>query len=453
MFDPYDKKKVNIVKNLCNSNIDIRQSILSVIALLPNGCLGFFPLYPSLDPNTMTFRFGQGTTEWHFMYSTSYDPVTKNNSSFFCYIMRLDMLPPPVLKKHNLKEGDASYYNLALGVGINGVWESSPLIICRGTYTAISVTNFTFEALDIDNGSTSWSSTLNGEFNLSYTFKSKNSKTCSFDGVLQAMRPPFLAAPDGCAPCTGGAGTLYTSYTQLQVQGTVKIDSSIATQTNAVGWVDHQWINSQVNDLPLKLLSNFSTAPRGLGKYLWLNLHVNDNLQYMISIFPKSTAGKGQKFSGTDLYTNRYPHTNITEHNVPSTAEVIDSIKIGNTEYPIKYKITIESEIYTMDSTPFGVTTTVDGSGNDHWDGSGLLYDYANNLIGTCFFEANQLQDKNEYNNNKYLACGVNITADSSTLSSTKLPFTQLLPTYSFFLILIVALILTIWLVYRIVKQ
>jgi len=456
LFNPYDTKKVNVVKNLCANNTDVRKSIVSILWLLPNNCVGYYPIYPPLDPNTMTFRFGQGISEWDFLYSTSYDPVTKNNSSFFCYIMRLDILPPKMLKDNKLGEGDASYYNIALGVGINGAWERAPLIVCRGTYISTSISTFSFTSLDIDNGAVSWSSSLNGEFALQFSFTSTNQKICNFNGTLQAIRPPFNAGVGGCMPCIAGVGTLYTSYTQLLVNSTINLDASSAIQTNAIGWIDHQWINTQINELPIKLIANLSSASRGLGRYMWLNLHVTDNLQYMVNVHPKVSPTKGSKFSGADILTNRYPQNNIPQYNVETTVEVLNTVMISNTEYPTIYKLHIESEVYILDSTPFGTCVTYDLSGSDHWDGSGLLYDYANNLIGTCFLEASQLQDMNEYNTVKYEVCGVDTKNDSTTLNtlnSTKLPFSQLLPTYIFFLVLIIAFIFTIWLIYRIVKN
>jgi hypothetical protein len=461
ILDPYDKKKLDIVSQLYKTNTDMRKNIAATIMLLPNSSIGFYPIYPISDPNTITFRFNQGTIGWHFLYGTYYDINTKNNVTYFCYIAHLDIIPPDMMAKYNMNEGEGSYYSIAIGCGINGQWEKSPWILTRGTFEALSISTFSFTGLDLSNGdSIVWRSLLNGQFELITTFTSTNTKKCIINTKMDAIRPPFLDAPGGCMPCASGAGTLYSSYTQMSVSGNVSIDSTTTSFTNAIGWVDNQWLSLQINEIPLKILSNIAQSSKGLARYMWLNLHVNNNLQYMINVHPTPgsntyTVLKGNKYT-TECNTIRYPESNIPEYGVSTSVTVLDTVLVGKTEFPTKYLISIEGVEYTLDSTPFGSTVTYDITGNDHWDGSSLLYDYKGDLIGTGFLEASQLQQDSEYNNNKYIVSGIDVTSSASqtTISTlqAKMPFSQILPSYIVLILFILAIIISIVIGYKIIK-
>ncbi len=398
-LDPYNKKQFNIVAQsiLDNSN-NLEATVLNTI-LLPNADLGNIPITPLLkDPiQTTNFQFGQGMTGWYFLYNTFVQGDIVAN--VFFYLMRLETIPDVLREKLNLNPGESTYYNIVGGVGINGKWYYSPYKICRGKYEAFTETTFNFEALDIPGWMCEMSSLTNGTFDINMSWNN-----ITFRSNMRAIRPPFYNHPKGCTPCIEGAGSLYWSYTQMETSALIQIPDKIEGLyydygyhfSNGTGWIDRQWVNQyltgRLGKIFVNIVDSINNKPRGLGRYLWYNLHVSKNLQYMATAFPKDDLKKGDII---DALFNRYSED--VEYGINGKITILEIVNIDGTIFPTIIHFNLfNGEEYVLNSRPFGNNVTIDGSNNFHWTGSALLYK-DNKLIGTGFCEANQLQDFKEY--------------------------------------------------------
>jgi hypothetical protein len=149
----------------------------------------------------------------------------------------------------------------------------------------------------------------------------------------------------------------------------------------------------------------------GLGKYLWLNLHLKDSLQYMIyQFFPLNENIKtGFHFNSVQ---KRYGENGL-EDKLSGDVEVLKTTIIDSTEYPVKYKIKTQDGTYILDATKFSKSISIDVTNNIHWDGSAIVYDTLGNMVGTGFLEANQFADPTVYAKNELAALGLPVTKEN----------------------------------------
>jgi len=430
-LEPYDKEKFEFLsQNISSAG---NEQIVTMMLSMPNGELGYYRLDPIKEQAKLTsFQFEQGMTGWFWIYGTFIDSAG-SPASFMYYLIRLDMFPPDLRKEMNLPMGSTTYYYISCGVGKGNVWHYYPFKICRGEYDIKSPESFSFSGLDLPKG---WKSTLRmngtGLFNLESKWADSSGKQEGFSVELKSKRPPFLNGPEGCAPCSGGAGTLYFSYTELNVNGSLMVDDSASNYSNGTGWVDRQWLNREVSSVYLSLLVNatnlFKAESRGLGKYIWLNLHLGADLQYMVSglFAADEVVTKGTKFKGI---VNKYGPDKV-EYDIGGEVQVMDTLVLGGTAFPIKYQITTKDATYILDGSKFPKSVSIDPSNNLHWNGSGIVYDSQGKMLGTGFLEANQFADNNLYVSNTLRAMGLNASQENiRILSGTgKLSLAQGLP-------------------------
>jgi hypothetical protein len=416
-LEPYDAKKFELLgKDL--AAITGEQAVFRMVAL-PNGQLNYYRIDPLKEAPVVytSFQFEQGVIGWYWVYST-FVQEDGSTASYMFYICRLDLLAPDQRKEMNLPMGSATYYQVSMAVGKGDEWRYSPFKIFRGEYTIQSDSVFSFKALDMPAGEhCSFSTAQKGTLAIDANWKDDSARVQGFNMNMHSMRPPFFNAKDGCAPCSGGAGTMYLSYTQLIHDGTITLDDSTNTYENGVGWNDRQWMNGMISKPYMSLLSNTmkwsSDKPQvsGLGKYLWLNLHLKDSLQYMIyQFFPlneKITTG----FHFNSIQ-KRYGENGL-EDNLGGDVEVLKTTIIDSTEYPIKYKIKTKDGTYILDAGKFSKSVSLDVTNNIHWDGSALVYDTLGNMVGTGFLEANQFADPTVYAKNELNALGLPVTKEN----------------------------------------
>jgi hypothetical protein len=457
IFDIVQKNKLSAIKNAYVSNASSNQNWRNILATmqLPNASYGFYPVEPLPDPNAISFRFNQGISGWHWAYQTYMDPETKTTSSVFSNLLHFDMIPPKMMKKYKLEQGTCSYYAICCGVSEKGVWHVSPYVIARGTYTGRSLGTFDFslvETSDTRLHKFNWSSPNFGELVLDCEWLDGNDKIISVSATSISSRPPFFDAKNGCAPCVGGAGSLYMSFTHLNCDATISIDESSNSYTNGVGWLDHQLANATPSNFIYKIINNILPKPVGLPKYFWLILQLSDVTQYMIAVFPSYNGNvKVGDIFQKEVTVNKYGPTDIPQFACcDKSVEVMSIMLYEGVAYPTSYKIKINGDEYMLDSRPFGFPISPDPSSefNVHFDGSALVYDKNNNVVGTGFCEANQLLDADSFNKNSWQSAGI---TDISAMQS-KVPFVQILPSYILLFIIIISFILSIYVGYRVVE-
>jgi hypothetical protein len=441
-LEPYSEEKLDLLADKFSSASD--EQMVMLISSMPNAELGYYRIdpLPVAQSKLTSFQFEQGLTGWFWIYGTFIEE-DGSTASFMYYFIRLDMLPPDMREDLNLPVGSTTYYFISAAVGRNNIWEYIPYKICRGEYKIQSDSVFSFKALDLPDR---WNYSLEmngvGNFKIGSSWINDSLKHQEFQMDLKAVRPPFLNNPEGCSPCAGGAGTLYFSYTQLDANGTITLNDSTFDYSNGTAWVDRQWMNKEVSSVYLSLLSNtmsyFKEQPRGLGKYIWLNLHLGNDLQYMVSgLFPvEQDVIKGTKFNGI---INKYGPEKV-EYEIGGEVEVLETVVSNGVVFPLKYSIKTDNKIFILDGSEFNYSVSIDPSFNFHWNGSGIVYDENANKIGTGFLEANQFAEADEYNVNLIKGLGLQTSANVENLmEGTKLTFMQALPNM---LVIIVSVIL-----------
>ena len=447
-LEPYKKEALEFIESKIQGVGDEQMPLM--LYSTPNSELGYYRIDPLQGtPEQLTsFQFQQGALGWFWIYGTFIDSAG-HTASYMYYLIRMDAFPPALREKMGIPLGASTYYFISAGVGRGDSWSYTPFKICRGEYKIESDTVFSFKALDLPEG---WDYTLSmkgvGNFFITSAWKDTADEKNGFEMGLTQRRPPLLDNPEGCSPCAGGAGTLYFSYTQMETGGELTVGDSSSLYAGGTGWVDRQWLNNRVSSVYLALLSNsmsvFKSEPRGLGKYVWLNLHLGDTLQYMASglFTDDEKVSKGMQFTPI---ANRYgPGT--PQYRVESSAEILETVVREGIEFPVKYRITLPDGIYIIDGTKFDKSLSIDVSNNLHWNGSAIVYDEAGKMVGTGFLEANQFANSDQYSSNMLRGMGLDTTAEIKSLmfSGGMLTFDEGLPSLLVSALIIIAVIVCI---------
>jgi hypothetical protein len=465
LLSPYNKLLMDQVQNAIENATEIKQLALASL-LMPNNCIDLAPIYPQTDPLDSTlFQFEQGNIGWYWGYATYINPI----ANIMYYIVRIELGSPTIREKYNLPLGSTTVYSISLGIGNNGNWNYSPYIICQGKYEIFSKTNFRFTA-NFDTGYTVFQTTDNiGEFKLDMgwnpattTIQPTTGPTFMFNSstVFSSQYPtkPSFNGKGGCSPCISGAGTLYWSYTQFTTQSTLSIPSGTLNLTNGDGWLDHQWLRgNDPQQLIIKLLNNIkqlSSFTGGLGRYMWINLHIPKGsngtpIQYMISCFPDSnqTISEGLSFSTIyNIYSNYYDNNSL---NQTGNLQILKTTTINNIVFPTVVLVEVvdfqgSNYKYTVDTTPFGNCVTIDMTSNLHWSGSAILNDTNQTPIGTAFLEANQFQDPVVYRQNIIKQGNFNPSLQDAYNQKGAIKPVQIIPTI---IVLILPIVLTIMII------
>ena len=192
--------------------------------------------------------------------------------------------------------------------------------------------------------------------------------------------------------------------------------------TDGVGWMDKQWSKlSMSNTNAIRIITNITRMTKkirwGLGKYVWLNINVSDDLQYMIYGFPKDNLEiKNGSVIQNAIYNRynkkEYPNAKL---NNKTNIEILDTILVEEeyaftkekkkVTYPIKYKVILDNVTYIIDASDFGKCVTYDQSNNFHWAGSAKVYGKTGTgFKGTGFIEAARFRIDDYANNIVYNA-------------------------------------------------
>ena len=426
VFFPYDKNKMNVIKNKLSTldSTDLHK-LIAIAGHIPNHNFDYDPIMKLYKPiNTTGFQFTKGSIGWYWCYGTS----LQNYYSFMFYIVRIDLAPKSVLDKIGYKLGEATLYYISAGIG-NGVdWYYSPFTVVKAT----SKCDSTGQTLTW--GKNSCSLSTNGELKINYTFNGFSRKTnssspsknpqnnCAINVTLTKTIPAYFNGKNGEAPNIGGAGTNYWSYPSLSINSkksylTFPTDTKPTQLNNGIGWLDHQWFNTYPKQRFIQLLASIMSknTNKGLGRYIWLNLHPNNGElngnHYMIAT--TSFTNVNLKISNAQLtlkaFFNKYNKTNSSLNNSCSVTilefheplqqySYTNNLLLGSVMFPKKYSIEIDGKNYILDSGEFGQCYTIDLTGNFHYSGSAVLYETdGTTRIGTGFMEANQFQSHKVY--------------------------------------------------------
>ena len=452
LLRPYNKRKMEECKKAITNADDYKELCAACLTgIMPNNDLGTYPI-SKLDSieDSMLFRFEQGIIGWYWGYAT-YD-----DANVMYYIMRLDLGIKQIRDKYCLPLGATTVYFISMGVG-NGknTWRYSPYIICPGTYTVTDPNNFKFTAewSTYDGGSIEFVST-DKKFTLNFICKQIGNDFSAYTEFEKVQPANFNNGEGGCAPCRSGTGTLYVSYPQLSCKSQITIGSGTTTShSNGDGWFDHQWMRSNT---PRQLLLDASLTIMqtrillgGLGRYMWINFHIDGGVQYMVTCFP----GQESIIKVGDEYPTRY---NTYSKNLQTPIihkigklKILETVSVSNIVFPSILSVELEDingdkQVYTADSTPYGNCVTLDISGNLHWSGSAKL----SGGQGSAFLEFNQFQDLKMYLSNTLDLAKIPVS-NIDLYIKPNISFIQAIPSILFLLLLPTLVIILIILVVK----
>ena len=128
---------------------------------------------------------------------------------------------------------------------------------------------------------------------------------------------------------------------------------------------------------------------------------------------------------------------------------VKDSIIFENTEYPIVYEVTIDNNIYTLDSSRYGNTIFKDFMNTWHWGGSSDVY-LGDKIVGTGFLEAQRFDGDIKCLKNNFEFLGFNDSENmANKYNNTKNTFQLIFS----FIIIIFMIIFSLFIFYKIIKN
>ena len=457
IFTPYNEKNMNASTNAIN-NSKTYTELATAFLTLPNHSIDTYPIYPIKDINkTLTFQYEQGVLGWYWGYA-----VYKKDNNFgtvMYYVLRNDLGTEELRKKYNLSIGETTVYTVSIGVGTgNGNWYFCPEpIICAGKYQ-VDNTNFTLTC-KTDKLQNFVLVNTDDKLSLSFSYKDKLLDFGTNTNFIKTNKPRFNAPNGGCAPCISGVGSLYWSYTELESTSTVFIKDKKYNFTNGDGWLDHQWGRSEipftlVDRLGFNVINMFKPTGK-LGRYVWINLHLPDNTQYMVFCFPDDN----KDAEVGDNYTSKYNLYTKDESKLLQSGTIsfdyITSYSYNNSSIKFPTKLTIvvydnnnNKHTYKIDTSKYGDCITIDGSGNPHWSGGAILLEDGEEK-GTAFLELNQFEEKQKYLENTLKLANIN----PKDYTLTKLSLWKTLPSILILLLPIILVIIIIVLIILGVKN
>jgi hypothetical protein len=441
-FTPYNASAMDLVSTAVDKATSLDE-LGAAFLLLPNNSIGSAPLGPltGSPEDTTLFQFEQGTMGWYWGYATYEDqPSSGEVANVMYYIIRIDLGTPEIRRKYNLPLGATTIYSVSFGAGFGkGTWRYSPYAMCRGSYDIHGAQSFTFTAHNEDDTVAIAFKADKKEFTLEFSCKIEKNVFATSTTFGKTSNPQFNA-PRGCAPCVAGDGTLYWSYPQLGASSSITIGTTTRNFKHGDGWLDHQWMRgNDPLELGVKILTNFSQLKKsvgGLGRYVWLNVHLGEK-QFMITAFPPQSAKieKGQAYPAQYI---AYSAHEIPTYKNKTALTFEETTTHDGIIFPTVISVTLPgpdgSETYTLSSIPYGDCVTFDLTGNLHWSGSASLTDSKGKSPGTGFIELNQFQPIDLYRSNMMKKAGIDKSA-LSTFSDSPLTFVQVIPSILYVLL------------------
>jgi hypothetical protein len=465
IFEPVIESQKKVLKSafkncsLTNGGYKKLQALSSLIPYTSKGLEGVKPLeYPLQRYNP--FQFEVGTAGWYWSYAT----FKEANVCATYMIVRLELGNKNVRKKFDLNLGSTTLYLCAWGIGGGKKdwesnkkdWESNDLTILPGKYEADYTTgNFKIVCDDQNKKETYTLKFSDNEYTFTYLNNSgKGIKCITIKSTV--VKPGCINGKNGCVPsCKSGIGTDYWSYPQLQCM----MQKDKENFKDGVGWMDRQWIKpGDPQNVLLKSVTNIAyhfarhkVNPTGLGKYVWITIHDNNNTQYMVYAAINNIDIEKNiditKQAKVIKYSPDGKCTNTLKVDQLKITDVMMMTDNTSTVYPTKYTVQLENRTYNVDGTKYTGNqpgTIFDQSGNQHWAASAGLADSNGNSTGSAFIEASMMQPEKEYQNTTFKLAGID-TQDVD-IWTARTTFKSALPSI---IVLVLFLMLNIFTLYK----
>jgi hypothetical protein len=394
----------NVQQKLVNDAKDLT-TLMNAISIpniiLANAYKAPEPICSTCQMQKNLVQFGVGNDGWYFTYG-----VCQN----YCYVLslgRIEIAPPAVVEKNNIKPENAVMWILSGGIGkIGGEWYSIPGEFFPMQYNKYGGSSFSL----IGGGSTvrnvSFGNANNPfEFVISADFTDTKGTNHNVKATMMAVSPPLPNMKNSCGNCTNYFGTLYYSFTDMDIA--LEIDNT--STEYGKGWIDHQLVK---NGIPKNIIKQSSMAVLNMilkpvsGGWLWFAIQdLESNTQYMFvhffgSKFYKDDIKIGEKIPMNiiNVYKDGVAYLNPTTTDMDSSlVDVIltRTIAVNNLNLPYEYNITLPSGkkvIFSLASSPDQFDSPY-GS----YENPAILYDENKRSIGVGIIEANGYFTNEEY--------------------------------------------------------
>ena len=435
------------------------QTVMNIIALSQNNdawLSAFNAPKPVCDTCTLTLtpiQFGVGHQGWIFISGIS--GIYSFNLSFF----RAEIAPPEVV---TIDRSEAVRWSISGGFGeVGKSWYSIPSEWVYLKYNQPSDTTFSLIGSGTNITNITLASLTPMQFQIGLTYPDVENKTIhTISLIMVANAPPAPAGKGACLVCSNGLGSMYYSYTDMNV--TLVADNT-PMQTGK-GWIDHQLIKEGVPDsLYMQALDTvinmlYKTGPG----WLWYSIQdYESGIQYLLTHFFLNKTyqediklGQNIPMELINVYKNGVAYFTPEEVSMASSdlkVKLVDFINVPSTglNMPARYNITLPGgkEVVLSIAAPPNVYQTSWAP----YETPAFLYDKNGNQIGIGLIEANY------YFTNETLArrilptIGVDPTSESDynmVLGSltTKQTFSQKL--LAVFIVLLPLIILSVILLY-----
>lgn len=420
ILDAVNSAIMSKVESLIDSATMDNMMILSL--LVPGSGLGYIPIKPiknASPQDTLLFQYEVGP-DWYWLNMT----FPGQGCGFLFQLTHVELLPR-CLREKQYALGQTTLYQVSASVSINGKAYRNLPYTTGGTYAIINDTTFSF----VDDGGLIKFSHSPGQmqlsFNLAMLTTDPNVQTSTLppsgnvvvNCTINTNKPYYPQGPDGCAPCFGGVGTMYYCYSQLLGSGTISISTTTTPITvalnNGVGWMDHQWFGLAKDSVMSKLIVNAVSGGKssgGFGRYMWIPLHISNDLQYLVTVIPMDTTITVKIGDSFDANWNSYQTSGITFTNKTSSNKakvtIMNMTNFNGVDYPTVLKVDVNGSSYTVDGRAYGSSVIIDITGNDHWTQCADLLNDKGALIGTSFIEAMQFETQTNFTNAMWTAAG-----------------------------------------------
>lgn len=388
IMNPANDSIIETIKNRINKDdINLASAFITTL-LIPGNTIGYTPVTPYDNTSKkICFQLEQGATGWYWLYGTF--PDTKD--SFLYELTRVDILSTELRKKLGYKLGETTIYAVTLGIG-NGKDYYYGNVYFEGVFTILNNMNFSIVSKD---GNFSFSHSLENITiyckNMPLINNKNKDDVILYNFSCQSINNfnMFFNQMNGCYPCEFSNNS-YQSYTNLYIDMNYTTDRGVSkTVKNGSGWMDHEWGSGGISSIfyrSLITILNKGRLYKGLPPYIWLNIRLSDNLQYMIFSMFENVPKKGDVL---DCNINEYRPSGIAffSNHPKIKVKVLETIDYDGISYPTVYQVTIDGNNYILDSTKYGQTIFIDSLNTNHWGGSCDVY-LNDKIVGTGFLEA-----------------------------------------------------------------
>lgn len=442
LLDPADENILNQMRDKINNNKD-SESLINVFISsinMPGNTIGYTPMTSWEDPSKkICLQLEQGIAGWYWLYGTF--PKTKD--CFLYQLTRVDLLPTKLRKKLGYRLGETTVYCVTLGIG-NGNTYYYGNIYFEGSLTILDNENFSIISKDKNYSFTHsldkmtvfcknmmLKNNQNENDKLLYNF---SSQTYNYFGMS-------LNFKNGCEPCDL-TNNSYQSYTNLYLNMSYNNSNGLTKNlTEGNGWMDHEWVAGDTKRLFYKLfipILQKGKLSQGLPPYIWLNIRLSDNLQYMIYSFFSNPPKKGDSVV---CNYNKYQPSGVSFSSENSTinVKIIDTVSYLGVEYPSVYEVNIEGNTYILNSTSYGKTIFKDVFNTNHWGGSCDVFK-DNKQVGVGFMEAQRFDKSIDSLRDTFILLGYDKNSNFAETYNNTTYKSQLYTSYTIFIVLFILL-------------